>query len=67
MGGNNPTQASAIRDEIHRSTELRFPSLLPELTPEQYETMVKSAPTHEEPMKEMEPGAGGQHGDHSHE
>jgi hypothetical protein len=44
-----------------------FVRKLPELTPEQYETMVKSAPKHEELMKEMEPGAGAQHGDHPHE
>jgi mono/diheme cytochrome c family protein len=43
-----------------------FVRKLPELTAEQYETMVKSAPKHEELMKEMEMG-GGHHGDHSHE
>jgi mono/diheme cytochrome c family protein len=43
-----------------------FVRKLPELTPEQYETMVKSAPKHEELMQEMETG-GGQHGSHSHE
>jgi mono/diheme cytochrome c family protein len=34
---------------------------LPELTPEQYETMVKTAPTHEELMRGTETG-----GEHSH-
>jgi mono/diheme cytochrome c family protein len=34
---------------------------LPELTPEQYETLVKNAPKHEELMQEMETG-----GDHEH-
>ncbi|MGH6831853.1 MAG: c-type cytochrome, partial [Methyloceanibacter sp.] len=29
---------------------------LPELTPEQYQTLVKSAPTHDEMMLEMEGG-----------
>jgi hypothetical protein len=43
-----------------------FVRKLPELTPEQYETMVKSAPKHEELMQEMQTG-GGQHGGHSHE
>jgi mono/diheme cytochrome c family protein len=41
-----------------------FVRKLPELTPEQYETMVKNAPKHEEIMREMEMGRG-QHGDHS--
>lgn len=34
---------------------------LPELTPEQYQTMVKDAPKHEEIMRQMETG-----GDHEH-
>ena len=44
-----------------------FVRKLPELTREQYETMVKTAPKHEELMREMEPRAGSHHGDHSHE
>ena len=36
---------------------------LPELTPEQYQTLVKSAPSHEEMMEEME---GGQTDHHDH-
>ena len=44
-----------------------FVRKLPELTAEQYETMVKTAPKHEELMREMEPRAGSHHGDHSHE
>jgi mono/diheme cytochrome c family protein len=36
-----------------------FVRTLPELTPEQYETLVKNAPKHEDLMREMEPG-----GDH---
>jgi len=43
-----------------------FVRQLPKLTPEQYETLVKNAPKHEELMHEMEMG-GGQHGDHTHE
>jgi mono/diheme cytochrome c family protein len=43
-----------------------FVRKLPELTAVQYETMVKTAPKHEELMHEMEMG-GGQHGDHTHE
>ena len=35
---------------------------LPELTPEQYETLVKNAPKHEELMKEMEMGHEHEHG-----
>ena len=38
-----------------------FVRKLPELTPEQYETLVKNAPKHEELMQEMEMG-----GDHEH-
>jgi mono/diheme cytochrome c family protein len=42
-----------------------FVRKLPELTPEQYETMVKNAPKHEELMQEMEMGhdheRGGEH------
>jgi len=33
-----------------------FVRKLPELTPEQYETMVKNAPKHEEIMQDMEMG-----------
>ena len=33
-----------------------FVRKLPELTPEQYETMVKNAPRHEELMQELEAG-----------
>jgi mono/diheme cytochrome c family protein len=39
-----------------------FVRKLPKLTPEQYETMVKSAPKHEEQMQEMEMG-----GEHEHD
>src|SRR6188508_3812126 len=39
-----------------------FVRKLPEMTPEQYETMVKNAPKHEELMHEMEMG-----GDHDHD
>jgi hypothetical protein len=38
-----------------------FVRKLPELTPEQYETLVKNAPKHEELMQEMEMG-----GEHKH-
>jgi mono/diheme cytochrome c family protein len=38
-----------------------FVQKLPELTPEQYESLVKNAPKHEELMQEMEMG-----GDHEH-
>jgi mono/diheme cytochrome c family protein len=38
-----------------------FVRKLPELTPEQYETLVKNAPKHEELMQDMEMG-----GDHEH-
>jgi hypothetical protein len=31
---------------------------LPELTPEQYQSLVESAPTHDEMMQEMESGDG---------
>ena len=42
-----------------------FVRKLPELTPEQYETMVKTAPKHEEIMHEMEMGGEHQHnGEH---
>jgi mono/diheme cytochrome c family protein len=44
-----------------------FVRKLPELTPEQYETMVKTAPKHEELMQEMKTGPGQQQGDHAHE
>jgi len=39
-----------------------FVRKLPELTPEQYETLVKNAPKHEELMHEMEMGGDHQHG-----
>jgi mono/diheme cytochrome c family protein len=39
-----------------------FVRKLPELTPEQYETLVKNAPKHEELMHEMEMGGEHQHG-----
>ena len=39
-----------------------FVHKLPELTPEQYETLVKNAPKHEELMHEMEMGGDHQHG-----
>ena len=35
-----------------------FVRKLPELTPEQYETMVKNAPKHEELMEDMQMGSG---------
>jgi hypothetical protein len=35
---------------------------LPELTPEQYETLVKNAPKHEEIMQEMEMSHDHEHG-----
>ena len=38
-----------------------FVRKLPELTPEQYETLVKNAPKHEELMQEMEMGGEHQH------
>jgi mono/diheme cytochrome c family protein len=37
---------------------------LPELTPEQYEALVKSAPKHGELMQERETGGGHEHGKH---
>jgi mono/diheme cytochrome c family protein len=39
-----------------------FVRKLPELTPEQYETIVKNAPKHEELMQEMEMGHDHEHG-----
>ena len=39
-----------------------FVRKLPELTPEQYETLVKNAPKHEEIMQEMEMGHHHEHG-----
>src|SRR5262249_8064890 len=45
-----------------------FVRKLPELTPEQYETMVKNAPKHEELMQDMEmSGDDKQNGKHEHE
>jgi hypothetical protein len=42
-----------------------FVRKLPELTPDQYETLVKNAPKHEELMQEMEMGGEHEHnGDH---
>ena len=38
-----------------------FVRKLPELTPEQYESLVKNAPKHEELMQEMEMGGGHEH------
>ena len=39
-----------------------FVRKLPEMTPEQYETMVKNAPKHEELMQDMEMGGHHEHG-----
>jgi mono/diheme cytochrome c family protein len=45
-----------------------FVRKLPELTPEQYETMVKNAPKHEELMQELEAGSGHEpNGEHEHD
>jgi hypothetical protein len=45
-----------------------FVRKLPELTPEQYETMIKNAPKHEELMRDMEmSGDDKQNGKHEHE
>jgi mono/diheme cytochrome c family protein len=44
-----------------------FVRKLPKLTPEQYETLVKNAPKHEELMKEMETGDHRQNGEHQHQ
>jgi mono/diheme cytochrome c family protein len=45
-----------------------FVRKLPELTPEQYETMVKNAPKHEELMQDMEMGGDDkQNGKHEHQ
>jgi mono/diheme cytochrome c family protein len=45
-----------------------FVRKLPEMTPEQYETMVKNAPKHEELMQDMEmSGDDKQNGKHEHE
>jgi len=45
-----------------------FVRKLPELTPEQYETMVKNAPKHEEIMQDMEMGGDNKpNGNHEHE
>src|SRR5678815_1500256 len=45
-----------------------FVRKLPELTPEQYETLVKNAPKHEELMKDMEMGGDDNHtGKNGHE
>jgi hypothetical protein len=38
---------------------------LPELTAEQYQALVKSAPTHEEMMHDMEMGTDHDHSDHA--
>jgi len=43
-----------------------FVRKLPELTPEQYQTMVKHAPKHEEIMQEMEMGGGHEHNGEHH-
>jgi hypothetical protein len=44
---------------------IAFVRKLPELTPEQYETLVKNAPKHEELMHEMEMDSDHEHsGDH---
>jgi mono/diheme cytochrome c family protein len=40
-----------------------FVRKLPELTPEQYQTMVKDAPKHEEIMRQMETGGDHEHGE----
>jgi mono/diheme cytochrome c family protein len=44
-----------------------FVRKLPELTPEQYQALVKAAPTHEEIMQNMEVGGDHQPNAHSHE
>jgi len=45
-----------------------FVRKLPELTPEQYEALVKNAPKHEEIMQDMEMGGDNNHtGKHGHE
>ena len=44
-----------------------FVRKLPELTPEQYQALVKNAPTHEEIMQNMEMGGDHQHGSRTHE
>jgi mono/diheme cytochrome c family protein len=41
-----------------------FLGKLPEVTPEEYEALVKKAPKHEEMMQDMEMGTGHEHGDH---
>jgi hypothetical protein len=60
-------QAASQRVPITHDDELlwdvvAFVRKLPEMTPEQYETLVKNAPKHEELMHEMEMG-----GDHDHD
>lgn len=44
-----------------------FLGRLPEHTPQEYESLVKNAPKHEEMMQDMKTGAGRQHGDHAYE
>jgi mono/diheme cytochrome c family protein len=44
-----------------------FVRKLPELTSEQYQALVKNAPTHDEIMRNMETGGDHQHGEHTHE
>jgi mono/diheme cytochrome c family protein len=41
-----------------------FLGKVPELTPEEYEALVKNAPKHEEMMQDMEMGTGHERGDH---
>jgi len=58
-----PAWGVTHNDELRRDV-VAFVRKLPELTPEQYETLVKNAPKHEELMKEMETGDHRQDGDH---
>ena len=43
-----------------------FVRKLPELTPEQYQALVKNAPTHEEIMQNMDMGGEHTNGAHAH-
>jgi hypothetical protein len=60
--------ASVTHDDELLWDVVAFVRKLPELTPEQYETLVKSAPKHEELMQDMQMGSGDkQNGKHEHQ
>ena len=68
-GGRSASAApqSHLQSALQSNDELlwdvvAFVRKLPELTPEQYETLLKNAPKHEELMKEMDMGHDHEHG-----